>query len=87
MWPLSHFQPEVAGQSAGTGAAQALSAARAPVEHGFGDLKHWRILTGLRLDPAKATTHQAEHHHTRPADQPLQVGTVSLNDDDAQRWE
>jgi DDE superfamily endonuclease len=37
-------------------ANQALSAARAPVEHGFSDLKHWRILTRLRLDPAKATT-------------------------------
>jgi hypothetical protein len=36
-------------------ANQALSAARAPVEHGFSDLKHWRILTRLRLDPAKAT--------------------------------
>ena len=37
-------------------ANQALSAARAPVEHGFSDLKNWRILTRLRLDPAKATT-------------------------------
>jgi DDE superfamily endonuclease len=37
-------------------ANQALSAARAPVEHGFSDLKHWRILTRLRLSPAKATT-------------------------------
>ena len=37
-------------------ANQALSAARAPVEHGFSDLKHWRILTRLRLDPGKATT-------------------------------
>ena len=36
-------------------ANQALSAARAPVEHGFSDLKNWRILTRLRLDPAKAT--------------------------------
>jgi len=36
-------------------ANQALSAARAPVEHGFSDLKHWRILTRLRLDPGKAT--------------------------------
>jgi hypothetical protein len=36
-------------------ANQALSAARAPVEHGFSDLKHWRILTRLRLDPCKAT--------------------------------
>ena len=32
-----------------------LLAARAPVEHGFSDLKHWRILTRLRLSPAKAT--------------------------------
>jgi hypothetical protein len=37
-------------------ANQALSAARAPVEHGFSDLKNWRILTRLRLNPAKATT-------------------------------
>jgi DDE superfamily endonuclease len=37
-------------------ANQALSAARAPVEHGFSDLKNWRILTRLRLSPAKATT-------------------------------
>jgi hypothetical protein len=36
-------------------ANQALSAARAPVEHGFSDLKNWRILTRLRLHPAKAT--------------------------------
>ena len=36
-------------------ANQALSAARAPVEHGFSDLKHWRILTRLRLDPGKAS--------------------------------
>ena len=35
-------------------ANQALSAARAPVEHGFSD-KNWRILTRLRLDPARAT--------------------------------
>jgi hypothetical protein len=37
-------------------ASQALSAGRAPVEHGFSDLKNWRILTRLRLSPAKATT-------------------------------
>ena len=36
-------------------ANQALSAARAPVEHGFSDLKNWRILTRLRLSPATAT--------------------------------
>jgi hypothetical protein len=36
-------------------ANQALSAARAPVEHGFSDLKNWQILTRLRLDPGKAT--------------------------------
>jgi DDE superfamily endonuclease len=36
-------------------ANQALSAARAPVEHGFSDLKHWRTLTRLRLSPGKAT--------------------------------
>lgn len=37
-------------------ANQALSAARAPVEHGFSDLKNWRILTRMRLNPGKATT-------------------------------
>ena len=37
-------------------ANQALSAARAPVEHGFSDLKNWRSLTRLRIDPGKATT-------------------------------
>jgi DDE superfamily endonuclease len=37
-------------------ANQALSAARAPVEHGFSDLKLWRILTRFRLSPGKATT-------------------------------
>ena len=37
-------------------ANQALSAARAPVEHGFSDLKNWRILTRLRLSPARATS-------------------------------
>ena len=37
-------------------ANQALSAARAPVEHAFSDLKNWRILDRLRLNPAKATT-------------------------------
>jgi hypothetical protein len=36
-------------------ANQALSAARAPVEHGFSDLKNWRILSRLRTDPGKAT--------------------------------
>jgi hypothetical protein len=36
-------------------ANQALSAARAPVEHGFSDLKNWRILTRLRTDHGKAT--------------------------------
>src|SRR5450756_693052 len=30
---------------------KALSAARARVEHGFSDLKHWRILTRLRINP------------------------------------
>jgi hypothetical protein len=37
-------------------ANQALSAGRAPVEHGFSDLKNWRSLTRLRIDPGKATT-------------------------------
>jgi hypothetical protein len=37
-------------------ANQALPAARAPVEHAFSDLKNWRTLTRLRLDPRKATT-------------------------------
>jgi hypothetical protein len=34
---------------------QALSA-RAPVEHGFSNLKNWRILTRLRMNPGNATT-------------------------------
>jgi hypothetical protein len=53
-------------------ANQALSAARAPVEHGFSDLKNWRILTRLRLSPANATTllrSPARPHP--PAHQPL----------------
>ncbi|MFF2433243.1 hypothetical protein ACFVU4_03435 [Streptomyces sp. NPDC058107] len=32
-----------------------MAAARAPVEHGFADLKSWRILSKLRTDPARAT--------------------------------
>lgn len=36
-------------------ANQLIAAARAPVEHGFAALKNWRILTRLRLDPARAT--------------------------------
>jgi hypothetical protein len=36
-------------------ANQALAAARAPVEHAFSDLKNWRALTRLRIDPARAT--------------------------------
>lgn len=36
-------------------ANQVLAAARAPVEHGLAHLKHWRILTKLRTDPARAT--------------------------------
>ena len=32
-----------------------LAAGRAPVEHGFANLKAWRILTKLRTDPARAT--------------------------------
>ena len=43
--------------TAGTEAAnQIIAAARAPVEHGFAALKNWRILTRLRLNPARATT-------------------------------
>ncbi|MBX7550426.1 transposase family protein [Streptomyces sp. NPDC004232] len=34
---------------------QLIAATRAPVEHGFAALKDWRILTRLRLDPARAT--------------------------------
>jgi len=37
-------------------ANQIIAAARAPVEHGFAALKNWRILTRLRLNPARATT-------------------------------
>ncbi|WP_406482629.1 transposase family protein [Streptomyces sp. NBC_01615] len=36
-------------------ANRVLAAARAPVEHGFANLKAWRILTKLRTDPARAT--------------------------------
>jgi hypothetical protein len=32
-----------------------LAAGRAPVEHGFANLKAWRVLTKLRTDPARAT--------------------------------
>ncbi|GAA4888077.1 transposase family protein [Streptomyces coeruleoprunus] len=32
-----------------------LAAGRAPVEHGFAHLKHWRILTKLRTDTTRAT--------------------------------
>ncbi|MDQ0753983.1 hypothetical protein QF034_008214 [Streptomyces africanus] len=32
-----------------------LAVGRAPVEHGFADLKNWRTLTKLRTDPARAT--------------------------------
>ena len=36
-------------------ANQVNAAARAPVEHGFAALKNWRVLTRLRLSPARAT--------------------------------
>jgi hypothetical protein len=36
-------------------ANQLISSERAPVEHAFADLKNWRILTKLRMDPAQAT--------------------------------
>ena len=36
-------------------ANRVLAAGRAPVEHGFAHLKNWRILTRLRIDPARAT--------------------------------
>ena len=36
-------------------ANQLISSERAPVEHGFADLKNWRILTKLRMDAAQAT--------------------------------
>ncbi|MGW3174625.1 transposase family protein [Streptomyces sp. NPDC001153] len=32
-----------------------IAVGRAPVEHGFGHLKTWRILTKLRPSPARAT--------------------------------
>jgi DDE superfamily endonuclease len=37
-------------------ANQLIAATRATNEHGFAALKTWRILTRLRLDPARATT-------------------------------
>ncbi|WP_234332098.1 transposase family protein [Streptomyces sp. NRRL F-5650] len=36
-------------------ANRVLAVGRAPVEHGFADLKNWRILTKLRTDPVQAT--------------------------------
>ncbi|WP_308433983.1 transposase family protein [Streptomyces violascens] len=36
-------------------ANQLIAATRAPVEHGFAALKNWRVLTRLRLNPARAT--------------------------------
>lgn len=36
-------------------ANRVLAAGRAPVEHGFANLKAWRILTKLRTDPCRAT--------------------------------
>jgi hypothetical protein len=36
-------------------ANRVLAAGRAPVEHGFANLKAWRILTKLRTDPGRAT--------------------------------
>nr|WP_307180104.1 hypothetical protein [Streptomyces africanus] len=32
-----------------------MATARAPVEHGLAALKNWRVLTRLRLNPARAT--------------------------------
>jgi hypothetical protein len=34
---------------------QIIAAARTPVEHGFAAMKNWRVLTRLRLNPARAT--------------------------------
>ncbi|MFF5968758.1 transposase family protein [Streptomyces collinus] len=36
-------------------ANRALATVRAPLEHGFAQLKNWRIVTKLRTDPARAT--------------------------------
>ncbi|MFF6918579.1 transposase family protein [Streptomyces sp. NPDC012466] len=36
-------------------ANRVLAVGRAPVERGFAHLKNWRILTELRIDPARAT--------------------------------
>ena len=36
-------------------ANRVLAAGRAPVEHGFANLKAWRVLTKLRTDPGRAT--------------------------------
>jgi len=44
-----------ARQPAQRQASQALSAARAPVEHGFSNLKNRRSFTRLRINPGKAT--------------------------------
>ena len=48
-----------------------LAADDAAGEHAFSDLKHWRALTRLRIDPARATTLLrallvlTRHHTTR----------------------
>ncbi|GAA1982155.1 transposase family protein [Catenulispora subtropica] len=47
--------PASGGAGAGGYPNQVVAAARAPVEHGFAALKNWRILTRLRLNPARAT--------------------------------
>lgn len=52
-------------------ANQALSGARAPVEHGFSDLKHWHSLTRLRTDPGKTTILLRSARPHRPAHHPL----------------
>ncbi|MFF8029656.1 transposase family protein [Streptomyces sp. NPDC007896] len=36
-------------------ANKVISAARAPVEHGFANLKNWRVRTKLRTNPSRAT--------------------------------
>ncbi|MFD7337862.1 transposase family protein [Streptomyces violascens] len=48
-----------------------LAAGRAPVEHGFANLKAWRVLTKLRTNPAHATALLPSARPDRPRSQPM----------------
>ncbi|WP_306954263.1 transposase family protein [Streptomyces sp. B4I13] len=51
-YKATHWRKLTPGQKQ---ANRVLAAGRAPVEHGFANLKIWRTLTKLRTDPARAT--------------------------------